>query len=214
MINTVQQALGRQLTLQGVYDAVGETLCKVFPDADALFIRRFDAANGLVHFPFWWSSSTGVRHDQPPIAASGFAAEVLRTRKTLVVNRNLRDEVTRLGSHLLAVSDDRWPKSQLVVPMLLGGEVVGMIDINNVEREDAFGASDVRLLETVASASQQIAQGHHDLSERTEIQASSLQQTTASMGELSSKVRYTADQSALACRLSDEATAATRSATS
>ncbi|MEN2673298.1 methyl-accepting chemotaxis protein [Herbaspirillum huttiense] len=65
--------------------------------------------------------------------------------------------------------------------------------------------------QAVASASQQIAQGHHDLSERTEIQASSLQQTTASMGELSSKVRYTADQSALACRLSDEASDATRS---
>ncbi|ALU91583.1 methyl-accepting chemotaxis protein [Herbaspirillum rubrisubalbicans] len=65
--------------------------------------------------------------------------------------------------------------------------------------------------QAVAAASQEIAHGHHDLSERTEIQASSLQQTTASMGELSSKVRYTAEQSALACRLSEQAADATRS---
>lgn len=45
----------------------------------------------------------------------------------------------------------------------------------------------------VATASSQIANGHHDLSQRTEEQASALQQTAASMEELSSTVQQNAD---------------------
>ncbi|MFZ4760325.1 MAG: MCP four helix bundle domain-containing protein, partial [Burkholderiaceae bacterium] len=45
----------------------------------------------------------------------------------------------------------------------------------------------------VASASAQIASGNSDLSTRTEEQASALQQTAASMDELSSTVRHNAD---------------------
>ena len=45
----------------------------------------------------------------------------------------------------------------------------------------------------VASASTQIAQGNHDLSARTESQASALEETAASMEELGSTVRQNAD---------------------
>lgn len=47
--------------------------------------------------------------------------------------------------------------------------------------------------EGVSSASSEIAQGNHDLSGRTETQASALQQTAASMEQLSSTVRQNAD---------------------
>jgi methyl-accepting chemotaxis protein len=47
--------------------------------------------------------------------------------------------------------------------------------------------------EGVATASSQISQGNHDLSARTEQQASALEETAASMEELSSTVRLNAD---------------------
>ncbi len=47
--------------------------------------------------------------------------------------------------------------------------------------------------ETVSNASAEIASGNHDLSVRTECQASALQQTAASMEELGSTVKHNAD---------------------
>ncbi len=47
--------------------------------------------------------------------------------------------------------------------------------------------------EAVAAACSQIAQGNHDLSSRTESQASALQQTAASMDQLGQTVRHNAD---------------------
>jgi methyl-accepting chemotaxis protein len=53
----------------------------------------------------------------------------------------------------------------------------------------------------VANASKQIAQGNQDLSSRTESQASSLQQTAATMGTLDSNVRLNADSARQASAL-------------
>jgi len=59
--------------------------------------------------------------------------------------------------------------------------------------------------ESVATASAEIAQGNHDLSARTESQASALQETAASMEELGSTVRQNADHATQANQLAQSA---------
>ncbi|WP_054021374.1 methyl-accepting chemotaxis protein, partial [Piscinibacter sakaiensis] len=61
--------------------------------------------------------------------------------------------------------------------------------------------------EGVATASAEIAQGNNDLSGRTEMQASALEQTTASMGELGSTVTQNADNARAADQLARNASA-------
>ncbi|MDP3700668.1 MAG: methyl-accepting chemotaxis protein [Hylemonella sp.] len=59
--------------------------------------------------------------------------------------------------------------------------------------------------ESVSTASAEIAQGNHDLSGRTESQASALEQTAASMEELSSTVKQNADNARQANQLAQSA---------
>jgi methyl-accepting chemotaxis protein-1 (serine sensor receptor) len=59
--------------------------------------------------------------------------------------------------------------------------------------------------ESVASASAEIAQGNTNLSDRTEQQASALQQTTASMDELGTTVRINSERAVDANRLANNA---------
>ena len=59
----------------------------------------------------------------------------------------------------------------------------------------------------VATASAEIAQGNHNLSARTESQASALEETAASMEELSSTVRQNADNARQANQLAQSASA-------
>jgi methyl-accepting chemotaxis protein len=59
--------------------------------------------------------------------------------------------------------------------------------------------------DSIAVASQQIDSGNHDLSQRTEQQAASLQQTASSMGVLTSTVQQTADRARSASALALEA---------
>jgi methyl-accepting chemotaxis protein len=61
--------------------------------------------------------------------------------------------------------------------------------------------------EGVAIASSEIAQGNHDLSARTESQASALEETAASMEELSSQVHHNAENARQASQLASRASA-------
>jgi methyl-accepting chemotaxis protein-1 (serine sensor receptor) len=61
--------------------------------------------------------------------------------------------------------------------------------------------------ESVSTASAEIAQGNHDLSARTESQASALEQTAASMEQLSATVKQNADNAREANQLAQSASA-------
>jgi len=64
-----------------------------------------------------------------------------------------------------------------------------------------------REVEGITLASREIAKGNHDLGDRTESQASNLQQTAASMEEITGTIRQTADTAAQAAAMAGEAAA-------
>jgi GAF domain-containing protein/CheY-like chemotaxis protein len=146
LINTVQQSLGQQLTLQGVYDAVGDKLREVFP-GKTVILRRLDPATGLLSYPYY-ARAAGERIEVEPSAPSGMAGEALRHRRTVLVNEDFTRTAAKYGGVLMT---DRTPGSQLTIPLLLRDQARGTIDLVAVE-ERAFSASDVRLLETIAAS--------------------------------------------------------------
>ncbi len=147
LINTVQQALAGQLDMQAIYEAVGEKLREVFPNRTVI-LRQVDPASGFVTYPYYGhpdNSRTAVE----PRAPRGIAAEVMRTRRTLLINENFEETAARLGSRLMTGS--KGPLSQVCVPLIIGDRVQGMIDlVTNHER--AFSDADVNLLETIAAS--------------------------------------------------------------
>ena len=81
-----------------------------------------------------------------------------------------------------------------------------LFEIKSMRENFAEIVSQVRLgSEGVATASAEIAQGHHDLSARTEQQASALEETAASMEELGSTVKQNSDSAGDANRLAMKA---------
>lgn len=97
LINTVQNALAGQLDMPAIYEAVGEKLREVFPGRTVI-LRRLDQGPGLLSFPYF-RHGDGTRSVVQPRPLAGFAAEVLRTRRTLVVNEQLA-EARAPGLHL------------------------------------------------------------------------------------------------------------------
>src|SRR6185312_2662818 len=150
IINNVQRALAGELSLQGVYDAVGDKIREVFNGAD-VSIRMVDPDLKIEHFPY--IHGLGERRFLPsqPMGDSGFAAHVLRTGETLLIDENLPARVKEFGSRLL-IGASKMPATQLMVPLKPGGQVRGILQLVDMEREHAFSESDVRLLETLASS--------------------------------------------------------------
>ena len=76
----------------------------------------------------------------------------MQTGQTLLVNAGLSAAMAAHGSSLHMAPGERAPQAQVTTPLKLGERVLGVITLNNAEREQAFTQDDVRLLETLAAS--------------------------------------------------------------
>jgi PAS domain S-box-containing protein len=145
LINSVQEALAGELELQAIYDVVGDKIQEVF-DAQVLDIGMYDEASGLIHFPY--TIERGVRYPDEPIELIGFRKHVMGTREPLLISEDYDAAAERFGNPRVLIGEV--PKSLLYVPLIAGGKATGVISLQNIDREHAFGDSDQQLLETLA----------------------------------------------------------------
>jgi len=149
IINSVQAALAAELNMQGIYDAVGDKIREIFHQSD-MGIRIYDPQTNLIHYPYVYENGQRIVIGSAPLSDKGIAAHVLRTRDTVVINENIKQEMERYGSFVLPGT--QMEKSTVFVPLIAGDQARGLINLIDMEREHAFGASDVRLLQTLANA--------------------------------------------------------------
>ncbi|HRI17554.1 MAG TPA: GAF domain-containing protein, partial [Burkholderiaceae bacterium] len=149
VINAVQAALAGELDIQGIYDAVGDKLREIFSGRD-VGIRIFDHAARKMLYPYLYEGGMRITLGPQPFFDRGYAAHLMRTRETIVVNENMAEADARFGTGAVAGTADE--KSLVMVPLVAGELVRGAITLADLEREHAFSDSDVRLLQTLANA--------------------------------------------------------------
>ena len=75
---------------------------------------------------------------------------MLRTRETLVINEDMAQHLRTFGSFVMPGT--AMEKSAVFVPLVVGRPGARADHLIDMNREHAFGDSDVRLLQTLASA--------------------------------------------------------------
>ncbi len=149
LINAVQTALAGKLDMQGIYEVIGDELAKIFGE-QGVTIRIIERERGVIRYAYQLADG---RRDVSNFETSmrGFTAEVVRTGQPLLVNENLQARAEQLGSVVLPGLGAQ-PKSQLLVPMVVGGETRLVLTLHDMHREHAFDETDVRLLQTLTNS--------------------------------------------------------------
>ncbi len=148
VINSVQDGLARELDFKGIYNLVGDRLCDLFPDTQTLVIRTFDHETGLEYWHY--AIEKGVKLQVEPRPFNWANRELIRTRKPMEIKRDYVETAKKYGG--TGVTTGQPPKCGVFVPMLVGDVVKGSITLQNVDKEDSFTESDVRLLTTLANS--------------------------------------------------------------
>jgi GAF domain-containing protein/DNA-binding response OmpR family regulator len=149
IINSVQQALASKLEMQAIYELVGDKIQAVF-DAQVVTINTFDLENQrtLLHYGI----EKGKKFSTVPALLTEGHRRLIDTRLPLLVNENWERRMRELGYAINIVPGTEMPKSTLFVPLTVNDEVTGWVSLQNVDREHAFGETDVRLLQTLANS--------------------------------------------------------------
>ena len=148
VINSVQEGLVREMNMGAIYELVGNRLCGLFPDTQTLVIRTFDHSKGLEHWQF--AKEKGVMQIVGERPLNWNSKELIRTKKSLNINENYVETAKKYGSS--GVTAGKPPKSAIFVPMIVGDVVKGSVSLQNVDRENAFTDSDLRLLTTLTNS--------------------------------------------------------------
>ena len=146
LINKVQASLTSQLDLQAIYALIGERMREVF-HVEVVDIVLYDPADNLMSMPY--SYEKGDRSVIQPQVPYGFRLEVIQSREPLLINEDFAGQAEKHHNPILT---GECPKSALFMPLLVGEQVRGVLSIQDLDREQAFTDSDVRLLQTLANA--------------------------------------------------------------
>src|SRR5574341_1394598 len=143
-VNFVSQSVSRAQTMEDLYEIVTVQLMKTFGAKHAyLGIVRGDT----IELPIFIEGGERLESPPPQRLGTGLTSHVLQNKQVLLVNENLRSEAERLGARVIGVL----PKSVLAVPLLLGDEAMGVISIQDAEKEHAYTDAHVRQLTTLAA---------------------------------------------------------------
>ncbi|HEV8500918.1 MAG TPA: GAF domain-containing protein [Casimicrobiaceae bacterium] len=147
VINSIQQGVAAELEFQAIIDLVGDKLREVLKSGE-IGIRWWDEAKGLIHYPYQYELGkriTGVPPNAP--APDGPWSRMARTREPVVMGA--RDVE---AGNVRIVPGTAASKSSLDVPIFAGERMLGVIHLEDLERDDAFGDAEIRLVSTVASS--------------------------------------------------------------
>src|SRR4029079_2273345 len=141
VINSIQEGIAQALGFQAIVDLVGDKLRDVFRTGD-LSIRWWNEKEGTTAWLYAYEHGHRGYTEPTKLIAGGVTDKALRTRKPQVYKPK------DYPGTLLPGTDESLCVA--VVPVIGSDRVLGTIQLESFESEDAFGESEIRLLMTVA----------------------------------------------------------------
>ncbi len=148
VINSVQEGLVKEMNMDAIYELVGKRLCDLFPDTQTLVIRTFDHAKEQEIWQFAIEKGTRLFSEPRPI--NWVNKKIISSHKPLLINENFIETAKEHGGINYSIGEA--PKSVIFVPMIVGDVVKGSVSLQNVDSENAFSDSDLRLLTTLTNS--------------------------------------------------------------
>src|SRR5258707_13704525 len=147
IINSIQQGLAAELDFQAIVDLVGDKLREVFHTPD-LAISWYEEKANLVHYLYTYEHGKRLYHTPRPPRPNGIYQREMKSCQPLVLNT--LEEILKISGGAIPGTDQS--KSMVSVPIISSDRFLGDISLENYERENAFGESELRLLTTIAAS--------------------------------------------------------------
>jgi len=147
VINVVQEGLVAQMRTEDIYTLVGNKIRELF-DAQTVVIRSYDyeSENEIYNYCI----EKGERQTISDRSFDDFSRYIIEAKRPVIVNENFLQFISKFSDE--AHLEGEIPKSAVFVPLIHAGIVTGNVSLQNMDHENAFTDSDVKLLTTLANS--------------------------------------------------------------
>ncbi len=147
IITGIQQGIAGSLDFQAIVDLVGDKLREVLHVQD-ISISWYDIDARKIHPLYVYEHGQRLSFPPTSMRPGGPTETMITTRRTVVYGT----AAEQIAAGITAVPGTDQSKSSVDVPIIGSDRVLGAVGIEDHERENAFGESEVRLLQTVAAS--------------------------------------------------------------
>ena len=141
-INEISASLS---DIQGFFHALLAKIQQIIGDFN-LIVAIYDKTTNSIRFPFSYENKKVVSIPPFPLG-EGLTSILIRTRQPLLLAKDAERKATELGAKTVGKPAKSW----MGAPMIVQGEPVGALIIQDLEREEAFDDSDLKFFATVAN---------------------------------------------------------------
>lgn len=149
LIHEISLTAASHIELQSLVELVGQKLEQAFR-VKSVFIALYHPETQNISTPYWTIDSQRVEAE-PMAYGEGLTSTVLKNRAPLLIDTDFETLAPQLGAKLTFAKTKGLPKTWLGVPIVYGQEILGVISLQDYEKEKAFSQEDIRLLKTLAA---------------------------------------------------------------
>ncbi len=165
-LNSISQAISNEFNLQPLYQLLHQKISEEIGSDLSFSIAIYDQTNQIIQFPYHYEDGKVVSIPPLPLG-EGLTSYIIQNRKSLLLPlkfepkdlpaswnaykymyavSDVERDAMRLGAKIIGKPAKSW----LGVPLMLGGQVIGAIIVQDTQKEERFSEKDLILLETIA----------------------------------------------------------------
>jgi two-component sensor histidine kinase len=192
-LNQIGQTLSRLAEPGRILEVIFEMIGRVMDNSN-LFIALYDEERNLVSFPVYMMRGERVLRRERPFG-NGITEHVIRTGSPFVANENLASVLELAGIELIG----DLCLSFVAVPIRASDRVLGVLALQDYDREKAYDGHDIELLATIAAQASVALENarlygamQRELEERKRAEArilATLEERTTLLGEVHHRVK-------------------------
>ncbi|MFC1936604.1 GAF domain-containing protein [Chloroflexota bacterium] len=139
------QAVGNETDLNRLFILIHNEIRELIGDV-YFYIALYDSDTQHIEIPYLFEGGE-VSSLEPFPLGEGLTSILIRTRQPLMLIENTEERAKALGARIVGAPAKSW----LGVPMIVAGEPVGVITIQDTENEHRFTEDDLRLMSTLTT---------------------------------------------------------------
>lgn len=145
-LTQVAQTISMETDPNSLYRIIHQQVLRVMGEVDSMAIALYDSQSNTITIPYM-AEEDKILHIDPFPLGEGLTSIVVRTHQPLMLVEDTERQSQLLGAKMIGAPARSW----LGVPLLVGGEILGAMIVQDIHKEHRFTTDDLRLLSTLAS---------------------------------------------------------------
>lgn len=144
-LNEFSFTIATETDPKNFFHAIHQLITQIVGESD-FYIALYDADTEHISFPYFYEDNRLTQIDPIPLG-EGLTSVVVHTKQPLLLVENTEMRALALGAKVIGKSAKSW----LGVPLLVAGEIIGVMTLQDTDNEHRFDEDDLHVVATLAS---------------------------------------------------------------